>query len=69
MNKLRRTIRNILLENNASAHYPKLMKLLNGSQEDVAQGLSLADGLGIIDKYRQDKTVHTYPARVCRLGS
>ena len=40
------------------------MKLLNGAQEDVAQGLSLADGLGLIDKYRQDKTVDTYPQTV-----
>ena len=35
------------------------MKLLNGSQEDVTQGLALAEGLGLIDKYKQDKTVET----------
>ena len=67
MHQLRRTIRKILLESNAS-YFPKLMKLLNGSQEDVAQGLSLAEGLGIIDKYRQDKEVDTYPPTIYSRG-
>ena len=58
MSLLRETIRRILLENNESK-FPKLMKLLNGPQEDVAQGLALAEGLGLIDKYKQDKTVET----------
>ncbi len=67
MKSLRRTIRRILLENNES-YFPKLMKLLNGPQEDVAQGLSLAEGLGIIDKYRQDKEVDTYPQTIYSRG-
>ena len=44
------------------------MKLLNGTQEDVAQGLSLADGLGIINKYRQHRSVESYPQTIYSRG-
>ncbi len=67
MSKSKYSLKKMLLENNES-FFPKLMKLLNGPQEDVAQGLSIAEGLGLIDKYRQDKTVDTYPETIYSRG-